>query len=208
MTEEKNNYTRLYRSRTEKVLGGICGGLGEYLKMDPVVLRIIWIATILLGGTGILAYLIAWILIPEEPLEYSWHKPKEESKPTSEEKDNQQSNGSRVLGALLIVIATLWLGYELNFFPIIPWEWVWPLGLIALGIALLLRPQILKVGRKAEETTTTESGKPEVAPEPAESKSMADESPSVEPEKPVEEPPSEEKKEESAEEDSAEKKDE
>lgn len=58
---------RLYRSRNERVLGGICGGLGEYLDLDPVVIRLVWIALTLVSfGTGILVYLIAWLAIPEQ----------------------------------------------------------------------------------------------------------------------------------------------
>jgi len=59
---------RLYRSRKDKVIGGVCGGIAEYLDVDSVVVRLIWaIVTLLSMGMGILAYLIAWVIIPEEP---------------------------------------------------------------------------------------------------------------------------------------------
>jgi len=59
---------RLYRSKTDKVLGGVCGGVAEYLDVDPVVVRLIWaIVTLISMGMGLLAYIIAWIIIPEEP---------------------------------------------------------------------------------------------------------------------------------------------
>jgi len=59
---------RLYRSRKERMLGGVCGGLGEHLDVDPTIIRVIWaVAALLTIGTGILAYVIAWVLIPEEP---------------------------------------------------------------------------------------------------------------------------------------------
>ena len=59
---------RLYRSGKEKILGGVCGGLGEYLDTDPTVIRLIWVVLTLLSfGLGILAYLIAWIIIPKNP---------------------------------------------------------------------------------------------------------------------------------------------
>jgi phage shock protein C len=60
---------RLYRSRTEKVIGGVCGGLGNYLNVDPVLLRVIWAVLFFAAGAGLLAYILAWILIPEEPYE-------------------------------------------------------------------------------------------------------------------------------------------
>ncbi len=59
------NIKRLYRSRKDRMLGGVCGGIGEYLKVDPTVIRLIWVL-FALSGAGILAYIIAWIIIPEE----------------------------------------------------------------------------------------------------------------------------------------------
>ena len=48
------------------MIGGICGGLAEYLGVDPTVMRLIWIVLFFAGGIGILSYLVAWIIIPEE----------------------------------------------------------------------------------------------------------------------------------------------
>jgi phage shock protein C len=58
---------RLYRSRTDKILAGICGGIGKYLDIDPIIIRLIFIVLLFTVGSGILIYLIAWILIPLEP---------------------------------------------------------------------------------------------------------------------------------------------
>lgn len=58
---------RLYRSGKDKILGGVCGGIGEYLGVDPVIIRLLWILLALAYGTGILAYIIAWIIIPKNP---------------------------------------------------------------------------------------------------------------------------------------------
>lgn len=55
---------RLYRSSTNKVLGGVCGGIAEYLEVDPVVIRLIWVIFSLMWGIGIIAYILAWIIIP------------------------------------------------------------------------------------------------------------------------------------------------
>lgn len=59
---------KLYRSK-DKMIAGVCAGLGEYLEFDPTLVRIIWACTILLAGTGVLAYLVCWIIIPERPFE-------------------------------------------------------------------------------------------------------------------------------------------
>jgi phage shock protein C len=59
---------RLYRSRKERMLGGVCGGLGEHMDVDPTMIRLVWaVVTVLSVGMGILVYLIAWIIIPESP---------------------------------------------------------------------------------------------------------------------------------------------
>jgi phage shock protein C len=59
---------RLYRSRDDKMLGGVCGGLGEYLDVDPTLIRVLWVVVTVLGaGTGLIAYIILWFLIPVEP---------------------------------------------------------------------------------------------------------------------------------------------
>jgi phage shock protein PspC (stress-responsive transcriptional regulator) len=58
---------RLYRSRTERKIAGVCGGLAAYLGVDPVIPRILWVVLALGGGLGIVAYLICWLVIPLEP---------------------------------------------------------------------------------------------------------------------------------------------
>ena len=58
---------RLYRSLDDRMIAGVCGGLGEYFNIDPTIIRLLMaFLTILGGGTGILVYFIAWIIIPEE----------------------------------------------------------------------------------------------------------------------------------------------
>lgn len=56
---------RLYRSRKDRIIAGVCGGIGEYFEIDPTLIRLVWL---LLGltGAGIVAYIVAWIVIPEE----------------------------------------------------------------------------------------------------------------------------------------------
>ena len=57
----------LKRSRTDRMIAGVCGGIGEYLEIDPNVIRLVWaVVTVLSVGAGLLAYLLAWLIIPEE----------------------------------------------------------------------------------------------------------------------------------------------
>jgi phage shock protein C len=58
---------RLYRSRINRKLAGVCGGIGEYFEVDPVLIRLLWILFTLAAGGGLLAYLIAWLVVPERP---------------------------------------------------------------------------------------------------------------------------------------------
>ncbi len=58
---------RLYRSRREKVIAGICGGIAEYFGIDPVIPRLLWVLFALGAGLGILAYLVCWLVIPRAP---------------------------------------------------------------------------------------------------------------------------------------------
>jgi phage shock protein PspC (stress-responsive transcriptional regulator) len=59
---------RLYRSGTERMLGGVCGGLGEHLDVDPSIIRLIWVVVTAFSlGIGLIVYIAAWIIIPEEP---------------------------------------------------------------------------------------------------------------------------------------------
>ncbi len=57
---------KLYKSKTDKKLCGVCGGVAEYFDIDPTVARLAWVAFTLLGGSGILAYIIAAIVMPVE----------------------------------------------------------------------------------------------------------------------------------------------
>jgi len=57
---------KLYRNTSNKMIAGVCSGLGEYLNIDPTIIRLIW-ALISLTGAGIVAYLIAALIIPEKP---------------------------------------------------------------------------------------------------------------------------------------------
>ena len=58
---------KLYKSKTDKKLCGVCGGLAEYLNVDPTVIRLIWVFAALFAGCGLLAYIIAALVIPQQP---------------------------------------------------------------------------------------------------------------------------------------------
>ncbi|MBE6289209.1 MAG: PspC domain-containing protein [Bacteroidaceae bacterium] len=57
---------QLRRSKTDKMIAGICGGLGKYFGLDPTILRLVFVLLMIFAGTGLLAYLIMWLVIPYE----------------------------------------------------------------------------------------------------------------------------------------------
>jgi phage shock protein PspC (stress-responsive transcriptional regulator) len=58
---------RLYRSRSDRKLAGVCAGIADYFGWDPTLVRVGWIVLTLMGGSGILLYLILWLVMPEAP---------------------------------------------------------------------------------------------------------------------------------------------
>ena len=135
---------RLYRSNTHRVIGGVAGGLGEYLDVDPVLVRIVFIVALFAGGVGILAYIICWIIIPEQPigstmttppdLQQPGTPPPPQQTPTYEERKHR---GGIVGGLVLVVLGLLFLGE--NFIPDFNFGDWWPLILVAIGAGLLYK---------------------------------------------------------------------
>ena len=62
---------RLYRSKEDRMVGGVCGGIAEHLSVDPTLIRLLYVLFALTGGSGVLAYIIMLVVIPEKPREES-----------------------------------------------------------------------------------------------------------------------------------------
>jgi phage shock protein C len=124
---------RLYRSRSDRMIAGIAGGVAQYLGVDPVLVRLAFVALVLAGGAGVLAYLIGWVIIPEEPAGAEG-TPAPVATPRPEARTG--GPGARiVVGALLIGIGGLLL---LEWaFPSLD-DVFWPLLLIIGGAGLLV----------------------------------------------------------------------
>ncbi len=142
-------YKRLYRSSTDKVIGGVCGGLGDYLDIDPVIARIIFVLLVLFGGSGILVYIILWIVVPEK--KYTFGEVNKEEAPSgtevSGEGTSRSSNSSMIAGLILIAFGLLFLIDRL--FPMYNiWDF-WPLLLIGAGV-LLIKPELFNSSKKLE----------------------------------------------------------
>lgn len=63
------NGKKLYKSRDNRMISGVCAGIAEYFNMDPTIIRLAWVLFSLLGGDGVLGYIIAAIVIPEYPMD-------------------------------------------------------------------------------------------------------------------------------------------
>ena len=126
---------QLFRTSEQRVLAGICGGLGEYFDLDPVLVRLLAVIGLFASyGTAILVYLIAWIIIPERTLEaVEETKPVEE--PTVKETHDQKWH-SLLPGLILVGIGGLLLLREyVSWFG---FGHIWPIFLILGGAGLIL----------------------------------------------------------------------
>lgn len=126
---------RLYRSKSERMLGGVCGGVAKYLNVDPVVIRIVWALAFLAGGTGFVAYIVGWFIIPEDPNEEEAPKKKE-----------TKTDSSMIWGLALIAIGGLLLVNHLDWFSFFPY-WSWnPWGFHNFDAGMILPILLIGVG--------------------------------------------------------------
>lgn len=125
----------LYRSVKDRKIAGVAGGIGEYLGIDPPIVRLVWLLAILFGGAGFLAYLIAWIVIPEEKVNTNEENNLQEKTVPSVGK-TELTGGLTFLGVLLIVLGIYLLVKQFIPFGLI--SYFWPIIIISLGIFLLI----------------------------------------------------------------------
>lgn len=142
---------RLERSTTNKVVGGVCGGLGEYLQIDPTFVRVFFvIAGVFSGGLFILVYVVLLVLMPlpgqPAPLDGIVGGPSEQSASTEvgAEGAAPRTNGSgernRAAAAyVLIALGVIFLLGNVGIFRYVQWSYTWPLVLIGLGVLLLVQ---------------------------------------------------------------------
>ena len=139
----------LFRSRTNRVFGGVAGGIARSLNADPSIIRIIFALLIIFGGGGILLYLILWIAIPEEPLQlYQDSGVAGEANPLNEEGTpgepytppvypERRNNGALIGGLILIGVGALFLIDRI--IPDIHFRFhdFWPIVIVIAGIVLI-----------------------------------------------------------------------
>ncbi|MDZ7742006.1 MAG: PspC domain-containing protein [Bacteroidota bacterium] len=138
----------LYRSRTDSVIGGIAGGIANYLNTDPTIIRILFVLLAIFGGGGVLIYLILWIAVPIEPA-YSYHNMDQNTEEGGKKNTGpgssgqayvsnnfqKKQDGSLIAGLALIAVGVIFLVDR--FVPHIDFEDLWPIILLVAGIALI-----------------------------------------------------------------------
>lgn len=121
---------KLYRAKDGKVIGGVCLGLARYFDVDVTIIRLLWVLAVLLGGTGLLAYLIAWIIMPPEPVAGD-----EIIVGARQEGTGGPVSDSRAAGLIIVAIGVFFLLH--NLFPFVFIRHLWPLVLVAAGLVLI-----------------------------------------------------------------------
>lgn len=139
---------RLTRSSSSRVIAGVCGGLGEYFNIDPVILRIIFVAMVLWGGSGVMLYIVMWLVIPEagkesEPMEKrvetAGHEMKAKAQTLANEMRSNRMSGAAVVGMILIVVGVSSIVQAYLPWRIFRWDTFWPLMIVTLGLALIFK---------------------------------------------------------------------
>lgn len=137
MEENKTEIKRLYRSRKDKVVAGVCGGIAEYFNIDPVWARLVMVLLLFADGIGIILYIVAWILVPFNPEQKETKKTAAEktAEKISKKVQRKERNTALIFGLILIIIG---LGIMLkNMFSWFTFHYVWPVILIGIGLYIL-----------------------------------------------------------------------
>jgi phage shock protein C len=133
--ETSSDAKRMYKSRTNRMIDGVCGGVAEYFGVDPTLVRIAWVLLTILGGSGILLYIAAMIVMPSNPVfvPISGQGASPTQSPSS-------STNQRFWGFLLVIIGVAWLMSNLGIWHRwwgFSWDLMLPTALILAGVTFL-----------------------------------------------------------------------
>ncbi len=136
---------KLYRDEHHKVISGVCAGLADYFNMDVSIVRVLFLASLALKGSGLLLYIILWIVLPKK--NYIFNDPTVDYKVPPDPMGNynpanpfpvkQKSNFSVIAGAILIVLGSFFLLDEFNIIPDLDFGQLWPVILIVIGLGFI-----------------------------------------------------------------------
>jgi len=148
---------RLYRSRTDSVIGGVAAGLADYLNADPALIRIAWaILVVVTGGAALIVYIVCWIVVPEEPETLAVQPATDPvtgevvtpaAAPVPAATAPDAGSGGRagvVVGIGLVAIGVWFLLRE--YLPDINWGLLWPLVLVGIGALIVVTSMRRRAG--------------------------------------------------------------
>ncbi len=136
---------RVYRSRKDRVIAGVCGGLAKYFSVDPVLIRLVAVATVLLGGAGVILYIIAMFVIPEEPKFSSdpvRSEDPEENKESAIVDPELRNKAIIAIAVFFIAIGVFFLLRQfepVRWFLTVSWEILFGGILVAIGILVVMK---------------------------------------------------------------------
>ena len=138
---EHNDIKRLYRSKYDRMLAGVCAGIGRYFSIDVVLVRILWVIITFFGGVGLIMYIAAVFIIPESPEAVGEDTTAEKDQP---KKSKNNSDITLFFGSILIIIGIGLILRHMGFFHYfqiwnIPWQMIWAIILIGVGVYILYR---------------------------------------------------------------------
>ena len=184
---------KLQRSQQDKMIAGVCSGLSDYFDLDVTWVRIAFVVAVILGASGLLAYLVLWIAVPRKPYlpdygqftaNYKVNDPANTSNSMpgmSYLKPKKKDTGNRrlIVGVIFIVFGTFFLLNEFNLIP----DWIefhnlWPLILIGIGI-YTLSGAVNNDKLKDDLAQFTTFSEPQVKSESPENKSTEETNPST-----------------------------
>ncbi len=139
---------RLFRSRSDRVIGGVCGGLAAYLNVDPVLIRLAAVALVPLNGIGIVVYLVMWIVVPDEEaqsldgeanLRANLNDIGAQTRRMGESLRTALSNGERttIIGVILVLLGLVFLADQFVG-DIVHSGFFWPILLVVVGAVMLV----------------------------------------------------------------------
>lgn len=143
---------KLQRIEQEKMIAGVCTGLAEYFDIDVTWIRIAFVVAVVLGASGILAYIVLWIAVPKRPylpnysqfnVDYKVTEPKNIPNPAFSSKKKGNGNGRLITGSIFIFFGTFFLLNEFNLIPYwVDFQNLWPVILIVIGLYTLAKARI------------------------------------------------------------------
>ena len=134
------NPQKLWRKKDDKVIAGICSGLGQYFNSDPILFRFAFLALLFAGGSSIFIYIILWIVLPSEPIatksETIYTETINASDAGNQINEIQSTDSTSLVFGLLLISGGVLLLLN-NLIPYLKIQKLWPVILIMIGLGLL-----------------------------------------------------------------------